>query len=158
MTWKKLCTIGDIANNSAAVVDVDGVDVLVVRRQGRYLAVPPLCPYMAQALSEGCFDECFDGDAPRCNKHLQQSLAKGGNCPGVAEAPILMYESREIAGAIYVDLQKQRLSEYQHISCSPVVERGGTRALKFNLWSGQQGELKESVYGDGKRSPAPRKR
>lgn len=157
MTWKKLCAVSDVAEDGATAVNLDGIDLLVMRRRGRYLVVPPLCPYMARTLSEGCFDECFDGDAPKCNQHLQRSLDEGGKRPGAAAVPILMYEARQADGVIYVDLRRRRLSEYQYISCSPIVERGGTRALKVNLWSGEQSERKESVYGRAKASAAPKK-
>lgn len=132
--------------------------MLVIRVRGRTVAVRPLCAHMAGALSEGAFAECLEGDASKCNRHLAAARAEGGECPGTARAPILQYQTKEVAGVLYADPARQRLSDLQYLSCSPLSRRDGSAALRINLWCGEEGESVERVWGQPRPAAATRKR
>lgn len=96
MTWKRLSRLSDVPENDMSTFTVDGIEVLLVRGTDRYLVIPPVCPHMSTPLSEGFFDGCI----LTCSKHLWQfSIDDGGAAAGVAEAPLLTYEVKEIEGA-----------------------------------------------------------
>lgn len=147
MAWVRLCASADIPEGSATVLSADDVAMLVIRRRGHCLAVAPLCSHMQAALTDGVSAECFEGNAPRCNRHLVRARADSAECPGTARSPILQYETKEVAGALYADPTRQRLSNLQYLSCSPVPEPEGSASLRINLWSDEQGESVESVSG-----------
>lgn len=158
MAWIRLCASGEIPEGSATVLTAGGVEMLVIRRGGRCLAVPPLCAHMAGALTEGAFAECLEGDTPKCNRHLARARAEGEECPGTARSPILQYETKEIAGVLYADPAHQRLSDLQYISCSPLARPDGSAALQINLWCSEEGEGVERVCGHPRPAAATRKR
>lgn len=88
---------------------IDGVELLMIRGATNYLVVPPFCPHMAAPLAEGV----LDGHVLTCNKHLWQwSIDDGGECVGLAEAPLLTYPTKEEKGDIYVDLST--ILRYEH--------------------------------------------
>ncbi|MBI3372833.1 MAG: Rieske 2Fe-2S domain-containing protein [Betaproteobacteria bacterium] len=158
MAWIKLCASGEIAEGSATVLSADDVAMLVIRRRGQCLAVAPLCAHMEAALTEGVFAECLEGNAPKCNRHLTRARAEGGECPGTARSPILQYETKEVAGALYADPARQRLSDLQYLSCSPVAEAERSASLRINLWGNEQGESVESISGRARPVAETRKR
>lgn len=148
MTWTRLCGAGDIAENSMAMFTVNGVDVVLIKAGGGYLAVAPLCGHMKEPLVNGRFDECFDQAVPACNRYLRESLGKGGGPVGVAEAPMSAYETQVVDGGVYVDPEARRpLQEYQHMTCSPIVGPDGVQALIVNLWRAGLLNEREVVLG-----------
>jgi len=89
--WIRLCSGADIAEGSATVLRAGGVEMLLIRRQGQCLAVPPVCAHMAGALAKGVFTECLEGNAPKCNRHQVCAPVESGESLGVARSPILQY-------------------------------------------------------------------
>lgn len=108
MGWKKICNLDEAPENGMATFTVDGTEVLLVKGSDRYLVIPPLCPHMATPLCAGFFDGCV----LTCNKHLWQWSIEDGQPMGIAEAPLLMYETKEADGAICANLDKELV--YQH--------------------------------------------
>jgi len=147
--WIRLCPSADIAEGSATVLCAGGVEMLVIRRQGHCLAVPPVCAHMADALAKGQFTGCFDGNAPKCNQHLAGARADVENdeSPGMVQSPVLQYETKEVSGVLYVNPARQRLSDLQYVTCSPLGRPDGDPVLRINLWSSEEGESVESVSG-----------
>lgn len=158
MAWTRLCATGEIVKRSAAVLAAGGVAMLVIRRGGRFLAVAPLCAHMEGALTEGAFAECLEGGTPKCNRHLAGARAEGEECPGTARYPILEYETKEVAGVLYADPARQRLSDLQYLSCSPFARSDGSAALRINLWCSEEGQGIERVCGHPSPAAATRKR
>lgn len=147
MSWIRLCTTGEIPKGGATVLTAGGVAMLVIKRGGRCLAVPPPCAHMEGALTEGVFANCLEGDTPKCNRHLARSRAEGEECPGTARSPILQYETKEVAGVLYADPTRQRLSDLQYLSCSPLAGPDGSAVLRINLWYNEEREGVERVCG-----------
>lgn len=86
------------------VVHADGVNFLVLKSaEGRALVVPPSCPHMNTELCDGF----FDGEVLTCSKHLWQWSASDGSMVGIAEAPLLVYPSREADGTLEVDFGEE---------------------------------------------------
>lgn len=158
MAWIRLCASGEIAEGSATVLTAGGVEMLVIRLGGQFLAVPPLCAYMAGALTAGAFAECLEGNTLKCNRHLAGARAEDEECPGTARYPILKYETKEVAGVLYTDPAHRRLSDLQYLSCSPIARPDGSAALRINLWCSEDGEGVESVCGRPRPAAATRKR
>ena len=112
MTWRKVADLDAVASGSMAVFVVDGIELLVVRGKEHTLVIPPVCPHMSSALLD---DGLFDGCTLTCTTHLWQfSVADGGAPIGLAEAPLLTYESKEMDGAVYVNLVQEL--KYPHQS------------------------------------------
>ena len=75
-----------------------------------HLVIPPVCPHMSTPLSAGFFDGCI----LTCSKHLWQfSIEDGGTAVGMAEGPLLTYETKEIDGAVYVNVERELKYEHQ---------------------------------------------
>ncbi len=157
MPWIRLCASNEIAEGSATVLTAGGVKMLVIKRGGRFLAVPPPCSHMTSALAEGAFAECLEGDTPKCNRHLAGGRAESEECPGTTRFPISRYETTEIAGVLYANPARQRLSDLQYLTCSPIAGPGSA-SLRINLWCSENGEGVESVRGDPRPAAATRKR
>ena len=95
--WTKLVSVASLPKNGLKTAEVKGIPVLVVNGARRRLVIPRSCPHMANSLVEGV----FDGHILTCTKHLWQwSIDAGGTAVGMAEAPLLCYETREIDGEL----------------------------------------------------------
>lgn len=106
MSWKPLCSMNDIEAGSMKVIQTEGTNFLVLRSGGgAALVVPPTCPHMTAELCEGF----FDGSVLTCTKHLWQWSAKDGSMMGIAEAPLLVYPSREMEGTLQVEFDGELL-------------------------------------------------
>ena len=66
MTWKKVCAVGDVAENAVAEYDLDGTKIAVVRAGEDVFAYPLRCPHMEEPLSSGF----CDGATVTCSFHL----------------------------------------------------------------------------------------
>ena len=58
MTFQRACALADVAPDSALAVNVDGVDVAVVRSGDDVYAIYDECSHAAIALSEGEVEGC----------------------------------------------------------------------------------------------------
>ena len=104
MSWIEIANLSKLGDNSVTRVNAGDFDVLVVKSEDSYLVVPPSCPHMSAELAEGVFDGCV----LTCTKHLWQwSIPDGGTPLGVAEAPLLAYETKEENGILYVNAAQQ---------------------------------------------------
>ena len=147
MGWIRVCAVGDIGEGRARSFEVGGAQVLLMRLGERYLAIPPVCAHAPRFLCGGGSEECFDGDGPLCNVHLAERGGREGEGRGISDAPIPAYATRIANGSVFLDPQSQHLTEFERITCSPVVHAGEVHALRFSLWS-KDGERREAVaYG-----------
>jgi 3-phenylpropionate/trans-cinnamate dioxygenase ferredoxin component len=58
MTFVRACGIGDVADGDVIAVDVEGVDVAVVRAGDDFYAIDDECSHAAIPLSEGDVEGC----------------------------------------------------------------------------------------------------
>jgi toluene monooxygenase system ferredoxin subunit len=109
MTWKRVCSAGDVAGNSLKKFDVDGVTVLIANTGSEFRAYPPLCPHMEEDLEESGICE---GGLLTCSKHLWQWDMLTGEMRGEAEKPLLLYEVKQEADDVLVNIEKELEYEY----------------------------------------------
>jgi toluene monooxygenase system ferredoxin subunit len=96
--WTKVCSLSDLRANELRPQEINGIPVLVVNGSSRRMVIPQSCPHMSNSLAEGV----FDGHVLTCTKHLWQwSIDAGGEPVGMAEAPLLCYETRESDGDLH---------------------------------------------------------
>lgn len=104
MSWKSLCATKDVEVGDMKVVESEGINFLVMRSDdGSALVVPPTCPHMTAELCEGF----FDGSVLTCAKHLWQWSARDGAQMGIAEAPLLVYPSREVGDTLEIEFKSE---------------------------------------------------
>ena len=108
MNWKKVCAVSELDDKSMNSMTIDGIEVLVIRSGNTINVIPPSCPHMLTALTEGIFDGCV----LTCTKHLWQWNIEDGTPLGQAEAPLLKYETRQEAGEVYANVEKELSYEY----------------------------------------------
>lgn len=109
MTWKRVCSVDDIAENSLKRFDVDGIPMLVANLGGEYRAFPPACPHMEEPLEKS--GVCKDG-VLTCTKHLWQWDMRTGRECGPAEKPLLMYEIKRDGDDLLVMAERELVYEY----------------------------------------------
>jgi toluene monooxygenase system ferredoxin subunit len=110
MTWKRVCSVDAIAENSLKQFEVDGVPILVANVGNGFRAYPPLCPHMEEPLAQSGI--CGDG-VLTCTKHLWQWDMHTGEVRGPAEKPLLMYEVKLDGGDVLVFVEKELTYEYE---------------------------------------------
>jgi toluene monooxygenase system ferredoxin subunit len=110
MGWKKLCKTDEIGDRSLKEFDVDGVPVVVARVGDEFYAYPPLCPHQEERLAVSAL---CDGDMLTCTKHLWQWDVRTGEERGVAERPLLMYETRTEGDEVWVHVERELRYEYE---------------------------------------------
>lgn len=108
--WDKVCSVDSLPENALHPTEIRGIPVLVVNGKERRLVIPRSCPHMANALADGV----FDGHTLTCTKHLWQwSIDQGGEPIGMAEAPLLCYETKEVDGHLYCRVTEELLYEHE---------------------------------------------
>ena len=109
MTWKRICSTGDIAENALKVFDVDGVSILIVNHSGRFKAIPPYCPHMAEPLEHSGI---CDGKTLTCTKHLWQWDLSTGEPQAETEKALLSYDVKVEGDDVHVLVEHEL--EYEH--------------------------------------------
>jgi toluene monooxygenase system ferredoxin subunit len=110
MTWKPVCSVGDVAVNAIKKFDVGGILIVVANLGGEFRAYPPLCPHMEEPLAESGL--CSDG-VLTCTKHLWQWNMRTGEKMGPAERDLLMYPVKQEGGKIYALVERELAYEYE---------------------------------------------
>lgn len=109
MSWRKLCGADDVAPGTMREFDAGGVPVVLVRGDQGFLAIPPTCPHMDNALVDGF----FDGGILTCNKHLWQWSIPEGEPMGPAECPLLKYPAEARGAEIWVDVERELTYDHE---------------------------------------------
>lgn len=99
MSWKRVCSVGELAENSLRKVEVDGIPIVIISLGDEFRAIPPSCPHMEEPLAQSGI--CADGILT-CTKHLWQWDVRTGEERGDAEKPLLMYETKVEDGELLV--------------------------------------------------------
>ena len=107
--WTKIGSMESIAKGKLVPIEVNGIKMLLVSGNNTRIVIPKSCPHMESSLEEGV----FDGITRTCTKHLWQwRIDEGGKPIGVAESPLLTYETKEIGGDLYVKALVELKYEY----------------------------------------------
>ena len=99
--WVRACALADLARDSALAVEVDGVEVAVVRSGDDYHAIADQCSHAAIPLSEG---EVVDGTI-ECYLHSSLFDLATGRLLGLpATEPVAVYPVRVDGDDLLVDV------------------------------------------------------
>lgn len=109
MSWTKVCTVGDVAENAFRKFEANGIAVVVANVGGEFYAYPPLCPHMAEPLE---ISGVCDGSVLTCTKHLWQWDMRTGAVMGMAERELLMYPVSLKGDDVVVNLEKELTYNY----------------------------------------------
>jgi nitrite reductase/ring-hydroxylating ferredoxin subunit/uncharacterized membrane protein len=105
--FKPVIAEADLSDGKMVRVEVDGVPVLIVRRQGRILAIAETCSHLGGPLSEG---ELNDDDTVTCPWHGSRfSLVDGKHTQGPSVYHQPCFETRLRGGQIEI-----RHTEVEH--------------------------------------------
>ena len=107
MTFTKAANLSDLAENAAVAVEVDGVEVALVRTADKVFAIRDVCSHAEVALSEGevTFD---DKGTPEIECWLHGStfnLCTGRPVILPATEPVSVYPVNIDGDAVLVDVQ-----------------------------------------------------
>ena len=109
MTWKLICGVNEVAENSVKKFDVDGVPILLVNYGAGYRAIPPICPHMEEPLEESAVVvRCI----MTCTKHLWAWKLDTLEMQGETEKPLKTYEIKQEDGAILVKVKEELIYEF----------------------------------------------
>ena len=109
MSWKRVCSIDEVAENSLKQFEVDGITVVVANLGDDVRAYPPTCPHMEEPFAESGICE---GGVLTCTKHLSQWDMRTGAELGIAEKPLLIYEVRRDGDEVSVFIEKELTYDY----------------------------------------------
>jgi 3-phenylpropionate/trans-cinnamate dioxygenase ferredoxin subunit len=107
MTFSKVANLSDLPENAAVAVEVEGVEVALVRTSDQVFAIRDECSHASVALSEGeiTFD---DQGTPEIECWLHGSTFNLRNgCPVILPAtePVPVYPVNVDGDAVLVDVQ-----------------------------------------------------
>jgi toluene monooxygenase system ferredoxin subunit len=109
MTWKRICGVADITENSVQRFDVDGVTIVLVNYGQGFRALPPICPHMEEPLAEsGVVARCI----LTCTKHLWAWDLRTLEMLGETEKPLKTYETKQEHGAILAKIDDELIYEF----------------------------------------------
>jgi toluene monooxygenase system ferredoxin subunit len=109
MSWKRICAVGEVAENSIRKFDVDGVLILIVNYGQGFRAIPPVCPHMEEPLAEsGVVARCV----LTCTKHLWAWDLLTLDMQGETGCPLKTYELREDNGDLFARVDEELIYEF----------------------------------------------
>jgi nitrite reductase/ring-hydroxylating ferredoxin subunit len=110
MSWKRVCKVTDVPENSLKKFTVDGVTLVIANYGSGFRVIPPLCPHMEEPLEEsGVIAQC----ALTCTKHLWSWDLSSLNMLGETERPLKTYEAKLEDGDILAFIDKELDYEFE---------------------------------------------
>jgi toluene monooxygenase system ferredoxin subunit len=110
MTWKRVCKVTDVPENTLKKLTVDDVTLVIANYGGGFRAIPPLCPHMQEPLEEsGVIANC----ALTCTKHLWSWDLNSLDMLGETERPLQIYEVKVENGDILAFIDKELVYEFE---------------------------------------------
>jgi len=101
MSFTRACGVADVDAGSALAVEIDGVEIAVVRDDGDWFAVRDECSHAAIALSEGDVEGC----EIECWLHGSRFDLRTGKPTGLpATEPVPIYPVRVEGDDVLVDV------------------------------------------------------
>ena len=108
--WKKVCAAEDVSETGLHKFTVNNIDLVVANYGSGLRAFPPFCPHMLEPL---IVSGMMNGSVLTCGKHLWQWDLASGKQQGLSEKDILLYDLREEDGALFVDLEKELVYDWE---------------------------------------------
>ena len=101
--FRRACAVEDVPLGGVLAVDVDGVDVAIVRTPDEFFAIRDECSHAAIALSEGDVD--VESCELECWLHGSRFDLRTGKPTGLpATEPVPVYPCRVESGDVTVDI------------------------------------------------------
>ena len=100
MTSVRACALSDLLDGKPFAVEVDGIDVVLVRHEDELFALRDECSHAAVKLSEGDVEDC----EIECWLHGSTFSLRTGEAMNLpATEPVSVYPVRVEGGDVYVD-------------------------------------------------------
>lgn len=109
MSWKRVCAVNEVAENTLKRFEVDGIAIIVANHGDGFRAFPPFCPHMEEPLAESGL---LDGGRLTCSKHLWQWDLRTGDVLGAAEKPLLFYQIKQENGDVLAFVEAELTYDY----------------------------------------------
>ena len=101
MGFQRACSLGDLVEDSPFKVDLDGLDVAVVKHGDEIFAIEDECSHAAVALSEGDVEDC----TIECWLHGSRFDLRSGKPTGLpATEPVPVFPVQIDGDDVLVDL------------------------------------------------------
>ena len=111
MTWKRVCSVADVPENSVRKFNVGAFSVIVVNYGKGFRVLPPVCPHMEEPLEQsGIVANCL----MTCNKHLWAWDLRDLSMSGTeTQKPLQAYESRIDGDEVQAKLDTEIAYEFE---------------------------------------------
>ena len=111
MTWKNICKVSDVPENTLKKFVAGGVPLVVANYAGAFRALPPICPHMEEPLEEsGVIANCV----LTCTKHLWSWNLTTMTMLGETERPLQSYDVKEEGGDVFAFIEQEIVYEFDH--------------------------------------------
>ena len=101
MTFLRACALSELADGAPLRVEVDGLDVALVRHDDEVFAIEDECSHAAVALSEGDVDDC----TIECWLHGSRFDLRTGKPTGLpATEPVPVFPTQISGDDVLIDL------------------------------------------------------
>ena len=112
MSFERVCALSDVAEPGALRVELDDIDIAVVRFEGQVYAVEDVCSHAEVALSEGEVERFKGAPTIECWLHgscFDLRTGEPTNLP--ATEPVSVYPVRVEGEDVYVDTEEDAASD-----------------------------------------------
>src|SRR6478736_3500853 len=110
MTWKRVCKVTDVPENTLKKFTVDNVTLLIANYGGGFRAIPPICPHMEEPLEEsGVIANCV----LTCTKHLWAWDLRSLDLIGETEKPLKTYEVKQEDGRLLALVDEELTYDFE---------------------------------------------
>ena len=104
MTFQRACSLSELVDSVPLRVEVDGLDVAMVKHDDEVFAIEDECSHAAVALSEGDVDDC----TIECWLHGSRFDLRTGEPTSLpATTPIAVYPVKIDGGDVFVSVTKE---------------------------------------------------
>ena len=110
MAWKRVCSVGDVPENSVRKFDTGAFAVVVVNYGQGFRVIPPICPHMEEPLEQsGIVARCV----LTCTKHLWAWNLQTLDLQGETERPLKTYDLKEENGELLARIDGELTYEFE---------------------------------------------
>lgn len=110
MSWKRVCSVDDVAENQLRKFDIGGIPVIVANYGGGFRVFPPVCPHMEEPLDESGM---IEASVLTCTKHLWQWDLRTCEMSGSeTEKPMHFYDAKQEDGNVMAFIESEHLYDF----------------------------------------------
>ena len=103
MTFQRVCSLAELVDDEPRRIELDDVDVAIVRTEGEVFAIHDECSHASIPLSEGDIDDCH----VECWLHGSRFDLRTGKPTGLpATEPVATFPVDVRDGDVYVDIEQ----------------------------------------------------